>query len=111
MALRNVYNLLTKYGRDRDLERLATPGPATTVTVKIMERRSAESPLEGDVSQFNLQFYVEHDELAAAGFPTPPVKGDRVHDTPTRIYTVRAVEDLHDQHGNVAGYRLWARGN
>ena len=111
MALRDVFALLNKYGATRGLERLANPGPAITVQVSMMERRSDEAPLMGDVSQYDVQFYLKHDSLAAAGFPVPPLKGDRVHDGTTRIYTIRSVEDMHDQQGRVGGYRLWARGH
>lgn len=111
MALRDVYSLIDKYGATRGFERLANPGPATTVSVKMMERRSDEAPLIGDVSQFDLQFYVRHDALSSAGFPVPPLKGDRVLDSNNRNYTIRSVEDMHDQTGSVGGYRLWARGH
>jgi hypothetical protein len=111
MALRSVYDLIGRYGRTRSLERLANPGPATTTPVKMMERRSDESPMVGEVSQYNLQFYVQHDSLSGAGFPVPPIKGDRVHDGNNRVYTVRSVEDMHDESGNVGGYRMWTRGH
>lgn len=138
MALRSVYNLIDKYGAARSLERnLAGPSSSSivedrevphylsdgtpafiplvafvaTATVPMMERRSDESPMVGDVSQYNLQFYVKHDSLSGAGFPVPPIKGDRVHDSNNRVYTIRSVEDMHDQNGAVGGYRMWVRGH
>ena len=110
MALRGVYDLIDKYGATRGMERLATPGPATSVTVKMMERRSDESAMVGEVSQYNLQYFVNHDSLSGTGYPVPPVKGDRIIDG-TRVYTVRSVEDMHDQNGAVGGYRMWVRGH
>ena len=98
---------LYRLNRDRDL----AEDIVQTTLVKVMERRSDESPMVGDVSQYNLQFYVQHDSLSGAGFPVPPIKGDRIHDANSRIYTIRSVEEMHDQSGNVGGYRMWARGH
>lgn len=137
MALRSVYQLIDRYGATRGIERL-TPGVSTraeenrkvphyltdgtpafiplitldsVVNVPMMERRSDEAPMVGDVSQYNLQYYIRHDSLMGAGFPAPPIKGDRIHDSNSRVYTVRSVEDMHDQNGAVGGYRIWVRGH
>ena len=110
MTMRTVFNLLDKYGATRQLERLDTPGPATVVSVPMMERRSEETPLAGDVSQYNIQFFVRHDSLTAAGFPVPARKGDRVIDG-QEVYTLYAVEDMHDGTGAIGAYRMWARGH
>lgn len=111
MALRDVFSLIDRYGQTRTLTRIDPPGPATSVSVKIMMRRAQERPLMGDVSQEDVQFYVRHDALASAGFPVPPVKGDRVIDGAGRTFVAGTVEDMHDTSDNPGAYRLWARGH
>lgn len=111
MALASVYALISKFGALRTFERLPTPGPATTVSVKSMMRRADEVPMVGDVSQYNVQIYVRHSDLVSAGFPVPMLKGDRVTEISGTVHTVHAVEEMHDGSGEVGGYRLWARGH
>ena len=111
MSLADVYSLIDRYGVDRTMTRIDPPGPATSVSVKTMMRRAQERPLAGDVSQEDVQAYVRHGALSAAGFPVPPVKGDRVVDGNGRTFVIGTVEDMHDGAGNVGGYRLWMRGH
>ena len=111
MALADVFLLIDRFGAERTVSRIDPPGPATSVSVPIVMRRSQEIPLMGDVSQADVQFYVRHTALTAKGYPVPPVKGDRVIDGLGRTFVVKTVEDMNDQSGDPGAYRLWARGH
>ena len=109
MSLAGVFFLIDKYGTQRALERISPPGPAKRVTVTVYQRRAQEAPMIGDVSQYDTQAYVRHGALTGTGFPTPPVKGDRVI-TGSVVHVVKTVEPMEDGAGNVGAYRLWCRG-
>ena len=111
MGLHAVYRMLDRYGSNTVVTRLNPPGPATSVSVRAVFRRATEAPLAGDVSQQRSTFYIRHPSLTMAGFPMPPVKGDRVMSAHGRIYVIDTVEPMHDSRGVIGAYRLQVTGH
>lgn len=78
-AAAKVARALVKNGRTMTLQRLSGTGPSTTdVTVYGVAQGYAPEELAGDVLQGDMRVTLSNSEIAAAVWPGPPVRGDRI---------------------------------
>lgn len=96
--------LLARRGRPMTLTRLN--GPAVTVLGHARDYRPEE--LVGGIQQGDLRVEIGADEVAAAGWPAPPRKMDRLT-VDGRTYTVQGASAVQDG-ATLAGWSLWVRG-
>ena len=100
----DVARLIEIWGRGVTLRR----EPSTDVSVKAFVRGYAPNELVGDITQGDRELKISNSEIAAAAWPGPPVKGDRVI-IDARTTTILAVEPLHIGE-DIALYVLRVRG-
>jgi len=78
-ASEKVAAALAKYGRPMTLSRLIGTGPATTdVTVNGVAQGFRPEELVGDVIRGDQRIQISNAEIAAAAWPGPPRKGDKI---------------------------------
>lgn len=78
-AAAKVASALTKYGRAMVLKRLVGTGPTTTdVTVYGVAQGFKPEEFSGDVIRGDQRIQISNAEIAAAAWPGPPRKGDKI---------------------------------
>ena len=78
-AAAKVAAALTKYGRPMTLKRLVGTGPTTTdVTVYGVTQGFKPEEFSGDVIWGDQRVQISDVEIAAAAWPGPPRKGDKI---------------------------------
>lgn len=82
---------LQRNGRPFTLRRLPLPG--TDVTVRGYRAEFDSQPLPGGLPQGQSTIIISNAEIAAAAWPGPPRKGDRLIDA-TRTVLVESVETI-----------------
>lgn len=82
---------LARHGRAFTLRRLPLPG--TDVTVRGYRTEFQSQPLPGGLPQGQSTIIIGNAEIAAAAWPGPPRKGDRLIDA-TRTVMVESVETI-----------------
>lgn len=95
---------LARKGRQMTLARLN--GPSVSLIGYARDYRPEE--LVGGIAQGDVRVEIGADEIAAASWPAPPRKTDRVT-VDGRTYTIQGASAVYDG-PTLAGYSIWARG-
>jgi hypothetical protein len=99
---------LARRGRPMTLSRLVTDGAPVAVTPTGYARDYRPEELVGGIMQGDIRVEIGADEIAAAAWPAPPRKPDRLV-VDGRTYTVQGATAVYDG-PTLAGWSLWARG-
>lgn len=107
MTPADVQRLIERYGESVTLRR-GTVEPYTDVAVKARVAGFEPKDLVGDIKQGDRQVVIGNGEIAAASWPGPPLRGDRllIGGLP---FTITAV-DTRKIGDEIAGHWLVVRG-
>lgn len=100
--------LLAQRGRTMTLTRLVMGGAPLVVTLTGFARDYRPEELLAGIMQGDVRIEIGADEIAAASWPAPPRRTDRVT-MDGRTYTVQGASAVYDG-ATLAGYSIWARG-
>lgn len=99
---------LARRGRPMVLTRLVTGGAPIAVTLTGYSRDYRPEELVGGLMQGDIKVEIGADEIAAAAWPGPPRKPDRIA-VDGKTYTMQGASALYDG-DTLAGWSIWARG-
>lgn len=76
MGPADVARMIDRYGETVTLRRPGTPNVDVAVKARVEQLRPDE--LVGEIAQFDRRVVISNAEIAAAAWPGPPKRGDRV---------------------------------